>query len=339
MGKELSVHVDKAINIPIHEQIYMQLKSLILIGDIDEGMRLPGVRQMSDMIKANRHTITKAYNRLEAEGFVETYASSGTFVKTLPNGIQINKTEQLSSLINNLFQQAAELGFDKTDVMSVAYASLIKGDLSKRHGLFIECNAHALESYVADIRHETNIIVEGCLLDDLENMIVNGHNFDDYDVIMTTMGHYADVKKVLHSDNIYALNFGPYLSVVKEIRQLEPGTNFGIICVTERGTWGLRDVLVDLGISSSRLTSCSIDNEQLIDQVIERSDVLIVSKYARLADPARFKNVDKKIIEYKNVLQRSSVQMLEQVLQMHAHPRRKRINLNDNPSARNRATS
>ena len=308
--------VNKKISLPIHEQIYMQLKNQILTGEFTAGEKLPSVRQMSDLIDVNRHTISRAYDRLEEEGLVETHASSGTFVKTIQGNEKQEQTEKLIEVIENVFRQAKEMGFTSSEVAFLTYATMVKETNSKRKGLFIECNPYALGQYIIDIKNQVNLDVEGCLLDDLRTDDNASGYLDQFDVIMTTMGHYAEVKSKLKRDNIYALNFGPYLSVVNQVRELDHNSDIAIACVTKRGAQGLCDVLIDLGITNHKFHSTYIGDAEGFDEILEKADTLIVSKYALLKNREIFEKTGKRIIEYKNVLQKTSAEMLKQILTM-----------------------
>jgi DNA-binding transcriptional regulator YhcF (GntR family) len=317
---DISVRVNKKISIPIHEQIYMQLKNQILVGDLPGGTRLPSVRQLSDLIKVNRHTISRAYDSLEAEGLVEIFASSGTFVRQHIKLPRLRQTELLTDLIDDVMKQADAMGFTPGEVALLTFVASMKTSSGRRRGLFVECNPYAISQYVEDIERETALDVDGWLLDD--ERLLNGDCIEEYDVIMTTMGHYAELKKKLKRDNIYALNFGPYLSVVNQIRQLERTVIITIVCVTANGSEGLKEVLIDLGIAGNKLHATHLDDAERLDELINSADVLVVSKYALMQDRERFERTGKFIIEYKNTLQSTSIHMLKQIISMLDAPSR-----------------
>ncbi|MBE6011493.1 GntR family transcriptional regulator [Anaeropeptidivorans aminofermentans] len=325
MNADFGVRVDKKVSIPIHEQIYMQIKNQILAGELAVGDKLPSVRQMSDLINVNRHTISRAYLKLEEEGIVETFASSGTFVKGGMDVAKQKQTETLLEIISELFQKANTLGFDSNEVVAMAFAEMIRGDAPKRKGLFVDCNPYALKQYIEDVQREVELDVDGILLDD-ERLIKGGEGLEleKYDIIMTTIGHYAEVKSKLKKENIYALDFGPYLSVVNQIRQLDSSFNIAIVCINPSGTEGLLNVLVDLGIPKKKLFTASLNDMEDFHTVMNNVEVLVVSKYALQKDREAFEETGKIIIEYKNALQATSVTMLKQILAMYESEQAKR---------------
>jgi DNA-binding transcriptional regulator YhcF (GntR family) len=65
---------------PIYEQIVKQLKAQIIAGDLREGEPLPSIRRLAQDLQISVITTKRAYDELEAEGFIDTVAGKGTFV-------------------------------------------------------------------------------------------------------------------------------------------------------------------------------------------------------------------------------------------------------------------
>jgi len=70
---------------PVYLQVSNQIISEIRNGRVKPGFKLPGTRQMAELIKLNRKTITIIYDELEAQGWIKIIPNRGTFVtKSLP---------------------------------------------------------------------------------------------------------------------------------------------------------------------------------------------------------------------------------------------------------------
>lgn len=67
----------------LHQQIYTELRAQILRGDIAAGEMLPSYRFMSRKYQINVSTVEKAYDLLEANGYIERRHGSGCFVLPL----------------------------------------------------------------------------------------------------------------------------------------------------------------------------------------------------------------------------------------------------------------
>lgn len=55
---------------PIYEQIYLQIKKLILTGELKKGQSLPSMRQLEKNLDISVITTKRAYEELEKKGFI-----------------------------------------------------------------------------------------------------------------------------------------------------------------------------------------------------------------------------------------------------------------------------
>ena len=77
---DLAILLDEAINLPLHQQLYEELRQAILIGKLIPGERLPSTRTLAQSLGISRGTVKLSYEQLLNEGYLETVAGSGTFV-------------------------------------------------------------------------------------------------------------------------------------------------------------------------------------------------------------------------------------------------------------------
>lgn len=76
----MHIIINNSSMIPIYEQVIEQIKKQIISGELAEGTVLPSVRVLSTDLKISALTVKKAYDRLEALGFVSTIHGKGTYV-------------------------------------------------------------------------------------------------------------------------------------------------------------------------------------------------------------------------------------------------------------------
>ena len=92
---------------PIYEQVKDGLRRLMVTGVIREGEKLPSVRAMAGNLAINPNTIQRAYEALEAEGYVYSVPGKGSFAA--PNtGVDEGRKKEL---LNTFDQTAGELLF------------------------------------------------------------------------------------------------------------------------------------------------------------------------------------------------------------------------------------
>ena len=65
---------------PIYEQISRQIKAMILSGELAPGEMLPSIRALAKDLRISVITTKRAYDELEAEGFLYTMAGKGCVV-------------------------------------------------------------------------------------------------------------------------------------------------------------------------------------------------------------------------------------------------------------------
>lgn len=76
----MNIIIRNSSNQPIYEQIYIQIKDLILNGSLKEGDLLPSIRNLAKDLRISVITTKRAYDELEREGFIHTVAGKGCFV-------------------------------------------------------------------------------------------------------------------------------------------------------------------------------------------------------------------------------------------------------------------
>lgn len=84
--EQLLQKLDRNAPISLSRQIYQVLSQLILDGVLIESIKLPSTRALAKDLGVSRNTIIEAYDQLLAEGYIESYTGSGTYVsKTVPD--------------------------------------------------------------------------------------------------------------------------------------------------------------------------------------------------------------------------------------------------------------
>lgn len=65
---------------PLYHQITVQLRALIVSGQLGEGTLLPSIRELAQQLKCSIITIRRVYQDLEAQGLLRTRQGTGTYV-------------------------------------------------------------------------------------------------------------------------------------------------------------------------------------------------------------------------------------------------------------------
>ena len=94
---------------PIYEQVKDGLRRLMVTGVIREGEKLPSVRTMASALAINPNTIQRAYESLEAEGYVYSIPGKGSFAAPR-TGVDEERRDRLLGQFDSLTAELLYLG-------------------------------------------------------------------------------------------------------------------------------------------------------------------------------------------------------------------------------------
>lgn len=77
----IAVTIDHTSQVPLHEQIYLQIRNAVQSGVLHEGDRLPSVRLLTRELGVSHITVEQAYLELSIEGYVRAVPRSGYVVE------------------------------------------------------------------------------------------------------------------------------------------------------------------------------------------------------------------------------------------------------------------
>lgn len=95
----LLLSLDADSKMPLHRQIYQQIRDAILAGKLRSRVRLPASRQLAKTLGLSRTTIVQSYDQLVSEGYLQSKAGAGTFVcSQLPDDLLLIRRSTASSI-------------------------------------------------------------------------------------------------------------------------------------------------------------------------------------------------------------------------------------------------
>ena len=124
----MKVIISNQSELPIYAQIKEQIKEQILNGQISEGSTLPSIRSLAKELSVSGITTSRAYNDLEAEGFIASAQGRGSIVlsqnnellreqylKRIEEGLTAIQTSRIIRLKREELLQMAETLWDSQD--------------------------------------------------------------------------------------------------------------------------------------------------------------------------------------------------------------------------------
>ncbi len=108
---------------PIYEQIYTQIRRQILSGALVPGEALPSIRALAKDLRISVITTKRAYDELEAGGFVYTVAGKGCFVaRQSPDLLREQHLREIESHLQHAADLAAEAGLSRKELTDMLQA-------------------------------------------------------------------------------------------------------------------------------------------------------------------------------------------------------------------------
>jgi GntR family transcriptional regulator/MocR family aminotransferase len=130
---DFTIALDNQSTLPLHRQLYEELRRLILSGKLLPGKRLPSTRGMAKSLGISRATVTQSYEQLLSEGYLQTVIGSGTFVcSQLPDDLlEVPLTDANTTISTQPLVQLSSYGYNllKTDYLTLNHPELFNQNL------------------------------------------------------------------------------------------------------------------------------------------------------------------------------------------------------------------
>ena len=96
----MTILIDNRSGAPIYEQIFTQIRDQVFSGELAEDTPLPSIRTLAKDLRISVITTKRAYEELEAAGFIYTLPGKGSFVA--PRNEALLREEHLRQLEEHL---------------------------------------------------------------------------------------------------------------------------------------------------------------------------------------------------------------------------------------------
>ena len=96
----MDLFIDNKSGAPIYDQIYNQIKDQIIQGALQPDEAMPSIRGLARDLRISVITTKRAYEDLEADGFITTMPGRGSFVA--PQNPALHREESLKQMEEHL---------------------------------------------------------------------------------------------------------------------------------------------------------------------------------------------------------------------------------------------
>ncbi|MBQ0994216.1 GntR family transcriptional regulator [Micromonospora sp. PSH03] len=119
----IEFHLDARSGVAPYMQLIRQVRHALRLGVLNEGDKLPTVKEVVARVAINPNTVSKAYRELEYEGLVTARPGLGTFVTRTLVGDSLSKHEPLRQGLARWLTEAREAGLDDESIEALFLSS------------------------------------------------------------------------------------------------------------------------------------------------------------------------------------------------------------------------
>lgn len=122
-GEVIEFHLDARSGVAPYMQLIRQVRHALRLGVLNEGDKLPTVKEVVARVAINPNTVSKAYRELEYEGLVTARPGLGTFVTRTLVGDSLSRHEPLRQDLARWLAEAREAGLDDESIEALFLSS------------------------------------------------------------------------------------------------------------------------------------------------------------------------------------------------------------------------
>lgn len=116
----MEIVVSNKTSRPLYEQISTQVKTQIMSGELKAGEALPSIRSLAKSLQISVLTVQKAYDLLQADGFIETTAGKGCYVSVQNQDFYLEEQQKkIEEYFNEAIKTARASGIPLNKLISL----------------------------------------------------------------------------------------------------------------------------------------------------------------------------------------------------------------------------
>lgn len=185
------IRLDRASAVPLHTQLGDQLRFEIVNGRYRIGERLPSTRDLGKQIDVSFHTVRKAYQELERDGYLEARPGAGYVVAERGPVSKEERIERGASIAHDALKRMISLGLSDADIeyLFQEQRSLLEGSASP-------VKVVVAAPYLEMAERCADQIAEAFQLDVVPTTLSNLNAHSDADYVLAP---FRDVKRAMQA--------------------------------------------------------------------------------------------------------------------------------------------
>lgn len=116
----MNIVISNTSDIPIYQQIYDQISTQIIRGELPSDYCLPPIRTVATQLRISVITVKRAWEELEHAGLIYTMVGKGCFVAALPSTDLTTKRDTLAvEKLKKDIGYYKSLGYSKAEILEL----------------------------------------------------------------------------------------------------------------------------------------------------------------------------------------------------------------------------
>lgn len=314
----MELHLKKQSGIPLYKQVRNAMVEKITSGDLPLGYKVPTEREMSEVLRISRNTVSAAYKQLEKDGYLISHQGKGTFIADAWRENQaMDWRDRINHYMDLAMEEALNRGLEVKDFLRLVEERLWeKMDLLRTvSAIYVECNLEQAVFFAGQIQEKTGMACIPMTLTDLAEMSDESRILlYRAKVVLTTFNHVSEVMEFTSGfgKEVLGVAINPDLRTMVQIARYPKGTPFAFICLSKEFRDKVEGSLAQAGLDDLKMVYSISQDEEELTELLEDRQVVIVS-------PGRHRDIakligDDRILELNYNLDDGSVKNLKQRL-------------------------
>ncbi len=310
----LRFNLDKSSPLPYFDQIKGQLLSAIYCGKINEGDRLPSIRELADDLEVNNKTIRRVYQQLGEEGLLEIVAGSGAFLRKRKGGESFEhmRRHAIFRMLGDFTGKAQDLGLTTERLVALLEAYTSGRNLKPLKLAVVDDEE---EAFIFASELETRLGASALPVSLEEAPGPAGTSqLKECDILLTTSWHLEDVTLLARELGKEVVEIKPSHQIYAEILSAAQDHNIGIVIRDEKTMHASWEVFMSIYHPSTdkRFWIAPIHRTDLIEKIIEEADLIFVSPMC-WDEMRRLTPSEKELKTYENFISEETLADLRQI--------------------------
>jgi GntR family transcriptional regulator len=115
----LHIHIQPGDDVPIYRQLVKQVEAAVITGRVKPEERLPSQRELAQELVIAPLTVKRAYDELEASGFLRMERGRGTFACAPPQLNQDAASDEIRQALRRVLELAWQYQVDLDQIQQM----------------------------------------------------------------------------------------------------------------------------------------------------------------------------------------------------------------------------